>query len=578
MLDFENSTNEHLTDHKLIIYQLFVRLFGNTTEMCKHNGSLEENGCGKFNDISVKALNGIKKLGVSHIWYMGVIEHATTTDYSAFDLPADDPNIVKGRAGSPYAVRNYYNVDPDLAVSVDQRFEEFKALIERTHAQGLKVVLDFVPNHVSRNYSGKEAPSGIVAIGAEDNTSKSFSPTNDFYYVTGEAFRSPLLKSDGNDRQEGPVFEEIPAKATGNDVFVANPGLHDWFDTVKLNYGVDYLGGRKLYDDPIPPLWYKMYDVLQYWAANGVDAFRCDMVEMVPLAFWGWVIPKLKEHYPELIFIAEIYNPTVYRAYIEEGNFDYLYDKVGLYDSLRRLIEDHHDAHVDDITKVWKHQCNGFSKHMLRFLENHDEQRIASRFFAGNPWFAKAAMVIATTFSSGPVMLYFGQEIDEPAAGATGYSNDDGRTTIYDYTAVPNHQRWMNGGAFDGAGLDENEKALRKFYNRLLWIARDQEAVLQGAFFELLQGNSWSEGFNGKTYAFLRYTQRERLLIVANFERRNKQVRVFLPDEVLNYFGLDKHEGLELRDLLSEKNIYTSRLGDGIAMQVVSTDAFILKF
>ncbi|WP_084163825.1 alpha-amylase family glycosyl hydrolase [Olivibacter sitiensis] len=582
MLDSENSTAERLSDHKLTIYQLLVRHFGNKNNLNKFYGSLAENGSGKFNDINDKALEEIKKLGISHVWYTGVIEHATMTDYSTYGIHPDDPDVVKGRAGSPYAIKDYYDVDPDLAVDVDRRIEEFEELIVRTHQYGLKVLMDFIPNHVARTYASDKKPDGVVDIGAEDDTTKAFSARNDFYYVPNEAFQVPAGYNPGGDDFKSTLkdghFEEFPAKATGNDVFSANPSIDDWFETIKLNYGVDYLQGRQLHIDPIPPLWEKMRDILLYWAEKGTDGFRCDMAEMVPVEFWEWVIPQVKEKYPALIFIAEIYNPQAYRTYIEQGHFDYLYDKVGLYDGLRKLVEDDSTGHVDSITHVWKYESNGFSKHMLRFLENHDEQRIASRFFAGNAWFAKAAMVVSATLSSGPVMIYSGQEVGEPAIGAMGFSGDDGRTTIFDYWGVPHHQRWMNGGAFDGGQLNDDERGLRRFYADLLQIVTDHEAIREGDFFELLNGNTWSTGFNGKTYAFLRYTEKERLLIVANFERRDKEVKVYLPDEVLAHFNLDKRTALELTDLLSGKQYKTVQIQDGILLEMISTDALILSF
>ncbi len=112
------SSNNISSGTKLLIYQLFVRLFGNQNQTNKYYGSIEENGCGKFNDINDLALQEITKLSISHVWLTGVIEHATMTDYSYHGIKRDDPDVVKGRAGSPYAIKDYYDVDPDLAVNV----------------------------------------------------------------------------------------------------------------------------------------------------------------------------------------------------------------------------------------------------------------------------------------------------------------------------------------------------------------------------------------------------------------------------------------------------------------------------
>src|SRR3546814_9364489 len=81
---------------KLIIYQMMARLFGNRTASNKPYGTLEENGVGKFNDINDAALHAIKELGATHIWYTGVIEHATLTDYTSYGIPLDDADVVTG--------------------------------------------------------------------------------------------------------------------------------------------------------------------------------------------------------------------------------------------------------------------------------------------------------------------------------------------------------------------------------------------------------------------------------------------------------------------------------------------------
>jgi hypothetical protein len=242
-----NTTAEVPKDNKLVIYQLMTRLFGNKVALNKPYGTIQENGCGKFNDITDKALDEIKKMGVSHVWYTGVIEHATMTDYTAAGIPADDADVVKGRAGSPYAIKDYYDVDPDLAVNVKNRMPEYEALIKRTHDHGLKVLMDFIPNHVARSYKSDAKPVGVVDLGAKDDKTKAFAPNNNFYYLPGKAFVVPAgynpLGAAKGPREDG-KYAEMPAKATGNDVFSEAPKVDDWFETVKLNYGVDYQNGR----------------------------------------------------------------------------------------------------------------------------------------------------------------------------------------------------------------------------------------------------------------------------------------------------------------------------------------------
>ncbi|SHN01560.1 Glycosidase [Mucilaginibacter sp. OK098] len=568
------------TDNKLIIYQVLPRLFGNTKTVNKPNGSIDENGSGKFNDISDKALQEIKNMGFTHVWFTGVIEHATMTDYSSVGIKADDPDIVKGRAGSPYAIKDYYDVDPDLAVDVKHRMTEYEALIKRTHTNGLKVIMDCVPNHVARTYGSDVKPAGVRDFGQDDDTTQAFSPKNDFYYIPAQHFTVPAGYNPGGDELKSPLkdgkFDEHPAKATGNDVFSASPSINDWFETMKLNYGVDYQNNRTPHFDPIPPLWNKMYDILHFWAAKGIDGFRCDMVEMVPFEFWGWVIPKLKAEYPDLVFIGEAYNSTLYTKYITTGKFDYLYDKVGLYDAIKRLTRNEPNATTWDINHVWHNDSNGIDSHMLRFMENHDEQRIASRDFAGNPWLAVPGMIVTATLSTGPVMVYFGQETGEPAAGTEGFSGDDGRSSIFDYWGVPEHQKWINNGKFDGGQLSADQKKLRSFYSSLLSTVHKSEALRTGEFYELMVANEHQPGFNTRMYIYARYTAKQRILVITNFNRTEQTITVKLPDDLLQKLNLSGSR--EFKDLLTGTNYNTNNINNGITLTLPATSGLLLEF
>jgi glycosidase len=537
-----NTTAEVPQDHKLVIYQLLPRLFGNKVALNKPYGSIGENGCGKFNDITDKALDEIKKMGVSHVWYTGVIEHATMTDYTSQGIPADDADVVKGRAGSPYAIKDYYDVAPDLAVVVKNRMGEYESLIRRTHDHGLKVIMDFVPNHVARSYRSDAKPAGVLDLGVTDDKTKAFAPNNNFYYLPGKSFVVPATYNPlgvAKAPREDDKYFEVPAKATGNDVFSEAPKVTDWFETIKLNYGVDYQNGRKTHFQPVPNTWKKMRDILLYWAGKNVDGFRCDVAEMVPVEFWAYVIPEVKKVKPNIVFIAEAYNPKEYKTYLDKGKFDYLYDKVGLYDVLRKLMRQ--EGTTEDITRVWKEESNGFSSHMLRFLENHDEQRIASKEFAGDPRRAIPAMTVAATLASGPVMLYSGQEVGEPARGAAGFNTGDGRTTIFDYWGVPEHQKWLNQGKFDGAKLSPEQKDLRDFYVRLLNLTSSNEALRQGRFYELQDANNLGKEYDQRSlYSFVRFTDKQRILVVVNFSA-DKTYRpvINVPAEALTAIGLD---------------------------------------
>lgn len=523
--------NQAKSSDKLAVYQIFTRLFANQNTTNKFNGTLEENGTAKFKDINKNALKSLKELGISHVWYTGVIEHATMSDFSKFGIKKDHPQVVKGIAGSPYAIKDYYDVNPYLAENVENRMVEFEDLVKRTHELDLKVIIDFVPNHVSREYNSDVKPKGITDFGEKDDRSKHFDAHNNFYYLPNQAFEIPEGVNPPVVFKE--KYSEFPAKATGNDVFSANPSINDWFETLKLNYGVDYLNGRKTHFDPIPDTWLKMKDILAYWSSKGVDGFRCDMAEMVPVEFWGWVIPEIKAINPKVIFIAEIYNPNEYGNYLFKGKFDYLYDKVGLYDALRRLIEGHGNA--NDITTVWQKESGNFSNRMLRFLENHDEQRIASEEFGKNPESALAAMMLSATLHTGPIMVYYGQELGVKPSQAEGFQGNDGRTTIFDYWGVTQLQNWINKGKFDTKKLSKDQKNLREFYGNTLIFAQENPAISDGEFHDLQYLNFDSEGYeSSKVYSYLRYTNEQILLFIYNFDLNSeKNIKVSLPKNVL---------------------------------------------
>jgi glycosidase len=549
---------------KPIVYQMMTRLFGNKNTTNKPYGTLDENGVGKFADINEKALQGIKDLGVTHVWYTGVLEHAVLTDYTKFGIPLDDADVVKGRAGSPYAIKDYYDVNPDLAVDVKNRLAEFDQLIERTHQAGLKVVIDFVPNHVARSYHSDAKPEGVKDLGEEDDKNAGFKPSNNFYYLPGQKFTPPQdYNSLGNNTfpTKDRKFDEVPAKATGNDQFTATPSIHDWFETIKLNYGVDIQGGRKNHFDPVPETWNKMRDILVYWAKRKVDGFRCDMAQMVPVEFWGWVIPQVKQVNSQIIFIAEIYSPELYRPYIETGKFDYLYDKVQLYDTLRMLVN--HKTQAKDIAAIQTH-LKGINANMLHFLENHDEQRIASPFFATDPWRAVPAMTVSALIDQGPMMIYFGQEVGEKAEGAAGFQQNDGRTTMFDYWGVPAHQKWMNDGKFDGGALTDEQKQLRQFYGDILNFASSNPAIASGEYLDVTEFNFQKGSLSPFIHAFVRYAGEEKLLIVTNFSDKLEKAKIQLSEESVKSLQLDltlKYIGRDLLrsglDIGFDQNFYT---------------------
>lgn len=532
---------------KMIIYQVMPRLFGNDTVRCKQNGSIEQNGCGKMANFTTKALHEIKALGATHIWYTGLIEHATQTDYSKYGILHDHPAVVKGKAGSPYAIKDYYDIDPDLAQNPSNRMKEFEELVIRTHRAGLKIIIDFVPNHVARQYHSDVLPKRMPDFGTNDDTNVNFNPQNNFYYCPGKKLEGAIDFFAG----EKEPYIEMPAKATGNDRFDSFVNIEDWYETVKLNYGVDYCNGRRCHFDPIPNTWKKMKDILQYWADKGIDGFRCDMAEMVPCEFWGWVIPQIKEKHPTLIFIAEVYNPNEYRNYIYNGKFDYLYDKVGLYDTLRGVTCNNTSA--SNITGCWE-RVNDIQEHMLNFMENHDEQRIASDFYARTGSKSKAGMIICATMNTNPVMLYFGQEFGEKGMNAEGFSGLDGRTTIFDYWNVDTIRRWRNNNLFDGELLSPEEKQLHAFYKNLLTLCNTEKAIKEGLFFDLMYVNHDNWNFNdNRTFAYLRKAKDELLLIAVNFSDMPVHSGIRIPQHAFDYLQIPPMENVTVTNLLSGK-------------------------
>ena len=576
------SDNDTLLNHKLVIYQMLPRLFGNKNTTNKTNGTLAENGVGKFNDINKKALQELKKLGVNYVWYTGIIAHATMTDYSTFGIKKNDPDVVKGIAGSPYAIKDYYDVDPDLAINVSNRMAEFESLIKRTHDNGLKLIIDFIPNHVSRVYHSEKKPGGVKDFGEDDDQTMSFSALNDFYYIPGKHFQVPSGYIAGglnykHSLKDG-IFDEFPAKATGNNVFRENPSLDDWYETVKLNYGIDVQNNRNYYDI-IPPVWFKMRDILKFWTEKGVDAFRCDVAEMVPVDFWAWVIPEIKKINPAIVFMGEAYDPSQYEKFINKGKFDYLYDKVGLYDGLKKLIKNQTNADVNDIHFVTHQQSVNFPNQMIRFLENHDEERIASKGFVGDPLLALSAMAITATLSGGPIMIYHGQEVGEPAQGVEGFGGEDNRTTIFDYWGIPNLQKWINNGAFDGGKLLAKEKSLRNYYQKLLTFSANSEAIKFGKYYELNEIANQQALFGKKVYGYIRSTKNQIVLVVANFDRSNgfKQI-IQLPKEIIDKVKNSKATYLKAVNVITNEIVNIKNDASGISINIKPSEAIILVF
>lgn len=539
---------------KTIVYQVLVRLFGNTCTRNVPYGTKEENGVGKFSDFTDAALEGIKQLGTTHIWLTGVLHHALVGDYTAIGVPNDIPYLVKGRAGSPYAIKDSYNVNPDLADDPTRRLEEFVALVERIHQHGMKVVIDMVPNHVARCYHSISNPKGVEDFGTQDNTQVEYVQDNNFYYNVGESLTLPTT-TVGYLPEEPALrvlllapYKEYPAKWTGNSRS-SSPALTDWYETIKLNYGVAPDGHKDFDSLPlevahwdagahyafwrsrvVPSTWRKFKEIVSFWLSLGVDGFRYDMAEMVPVEFWSYLNSYIKSRRPDAFLMAEIYNPDSYRDYLHIGKMDALYNKVGLYDTLRDIIcYEHSTDRIDQVqaplTDIWPQ--------MLHFMENHDEQRIASDGFAHNPHYGLPAMAVSAHLNEASVMVYFGQEVGEAAREQAGFGSPT-RTSIFDYIGVPAFQRWVNGKRYDGGALTLEEVALRDYYCRLLSLP------VEGAFRYIHDYNrEHTPYYNDKVYSFVRETAHTKWLIIANFSKHDGfGFELQVPPELLSTWDL----------------------------------------
>lgn len=441
---------------KFIIYEMLPRIFGNRKSANVPNGSLAVNGTGKFGDIDAGVLDEIAKLHVSHIWFAGVIRHATAGEEG-----------VKGGAGSPYAISDYYDVNPYLASRPAHRMKEFEKLISRTNRAGMGVIMDFVPNHVSRNYHSETA---------------NFDERN---YYPGKIF-------DG-----------------------------DWSDTAKLDYSNS--DTRE-----------KMKEILLFWASKGIAGFRCDMIELVPIDFWEWCIPLVKKACPNLIFIGEAYKPENYKDLFERGGFDYLYDKSGFYDTLKRIVRGGESASA--ITREWQ-KLGGFQHKMLNFLENHDEERLTSPYFAGDAFKGLAALFVSLFFNDAPFMIYAGQEFGEGPE----------KTSIFDFTSLPTLRNWLKGvkSGKPMKYLGYESKDLYRIYRRFFKLAVKDPVLRKGETFDLQYANPRGEHYNPDFhFSFLRHYGKKTYLCVANFTDEPAVLSINIPKHAFDYLGIEESSDL----------------------------------
>ncbi len=568
---------------KPVIYQLLPRLWGNSCESPAERGSLEDNGTGKFSGIDSPSLEYLKWLGCTHIWYTGIIRHATKT--ASGGCRPSHPQFVKGEAGSPYAISDYFDVNPYLADDPDRRMEEFEALVERTHRAGMKVLIDFVPNHVSRDYGDFSTGTSNPVLGRGDDVSVHWTQNNDFFYYPGQSLELPdktafteecdslaagdfdrkytllpaWLVSQAKDifehaspedynaflsrnRQLLSPYRENPARATGNS-YTPSPTVNDWYETIKINYC-----------DSHSQTWDKMLSVIEFWTGKGVDGFRCDMVELVPWQFMQWLIASVKAAHPDIIFIAEVYKKELYRKYIREVGFDYLYDKSGMYDTLRTVVEANLSSFgmpielwqsARGITRNWQ-SLGDLQPYMLNFLENHDEQRFASDFFGKAAKNSIAPLTVSLYLNRAPFMVYMGEEMGERGMDREGFSGCDGRTSIFDWWSpaslralkkVIGERLYLTDSPWPEE-LEGYRPFFREFTDMVRFASAD-DAVRKGMTYDLCYCNTNSDGFDiDRHFAFLRDCGDETLLFVANFSLREARMKISIPAHAFEWLEL----------------------------------------
>lgn len=531
---------------KPIIYQMLPRLWGNDNENPVKNGTSGQNGTGKFSDIDSRTLEYLSWLGCSHVWYTGILRHSTQSSEDGC-IPSH-PQFVKGKAGSPYAICDYYDVNPYLADNPEDRMAEFEQLIKRTHDAGLKLIIDFVPNHVARDYGKTTRTEGHPVLGADDDKSVHWRAENDFFYYVGEKLTLPTPVPEGM-----APYEEDPAMATGNNCYNPSPGINDWYETVKINYG-----------DSHTSTWDKMYDIIEFWASKGVDGFRCDMVELVPPQFFKWMIDKVKKSYPDVIFIAEVYKKDLYEEYIRNIGFDYLYDKSGLYDTLRTVVE----KNVNDngmpvelwqsatgITRCWQF-LGSLQPYMLNFLENHDEQRFASDFFGKSAANTFAPLYVSLLLNTAPFMIYFGEEIGEKGMDEEGFSGRDGRTTIFDWWSVASVRRLrkmiasgayrtLDANAIAESGLTREEAEVFCRFAEAVRFASSDTAIKHGTTYDLCYCNTCSDGFDkNRHFVFLRDHLDHTVLVAANFSKHEATMNIVIPKHAFEWMEIPVSDDL----------------------------------
>ncbi len=528
----------------VVIYELPVR-----TYLAK--GAHEEN-TGKLSYLTIEVLKEIKELGVDYIWIAGILENANPKIV--------DPDVVKGDAGSFYAIYDNWDISSQVG-----NLDEFDALIERAHSIGLRVLIDFIPNHTARVHKTDVVCKEEIDFGKGENPNENFSLDNNFYYLgSNSTFVPPKTSLPGVDGffdmdifMPGIQFES-PARVTGNNVLSALPQYHDWYETVKLNYGLNLFSDGKPFIGA-SKTWKQMLDVAIYWLNKGVDGFRVDVTHGVAVEFWYYFINEVRKVQPNAFFVAEAFeeDPIKSTGFSLEKLFDAGFDSVlngPMYWNLRRqaLLSQNMNSSTYYHSPGSRKSIldNGYS--FTHYMGNHDEVRLASSFFAPSlesrvdrAWLGLAYSIYAALLP-GNFLIHGGDEFQEEASLPGVFGGYDGRTSIFDFVYQPQTRTWL---------YEERPHWMinfREMYRRLFSLKKRipfniKHSTSNPTFIDLMKIND-SKNISKWVSAYVRFFNNERYLVVMNADPHNSH-------EVTIHFTSRRFtDSLEVLSALNIKN------------------------
>jgi glycosidase len=498
-------------DGAAVIYQLPIRTWG------AHSQGLA--GRGKVTDISDEILKKLALFGIDYLWLTGVMEAASSDVL--------DEDIIKGDAGSYYAIYDSWDVSPQIGT-----MNEFEDLVKRAHSHGLRILIDLVPNHTARDHRTDVLCKSKMDFGDQDRQDTFFDVNNNYYYVLNTVFTPPGMFGKGDRRYDRDIFRdgvqyESPAKVTGNDVISSHPSISDWFETVKLNYGYNLLGSRG-YFDPIPRTWTQISDIAKYWLEKGVDGFRIDFAHAVPIEFWRYFAEKVRDVKGDAFLLAEAYESDLsmklpgftYQAMYEAG-FDSIYNS-SLYWNFRNQATEPGNREFfrtenTVIDRDWVGESGAMFTH---YMENHDEVRLASRHFAVGLASREQRAELGLAYTSflsllpGHMLIHGGQELQEDAGVYGSFAGDNGRTSIFDFVYQPQVLAWLR------KDIKPHFLAFRDKYRRLLALKSQSPFRLSHSnnvpTYRNLYATNYKKEQNRWVGAYVRFDGSDRYLVVIN--------------------------------------------------------------